>query len=52
MRLQKLYEEKCRIDSDINQHIPVFKKYAEECDSSWEIVEDVVAWCDYVVLAK
>ena len=37
MELQELYEEKCRIDSDINQHIHVFKKYAEECDHITEM---------------
>lgn len=30
--LEKIYEEKVKKSSDINEHLPTLKKYAEECD--------------------
>ena len=39
MQLQQIYEEKCLIPSDINEHLPTLKKYAEECEHipKWEL---------------
>jgi hypothetical protein len=39
--LQEIYDEKCSITSDINEHLPTLKKYAEECD---HITEMGVRW--------
>ena len=41
MQLQQIYEEKCLIPSDINEHLPTLKKYAEECE---HITEMGVRW--------
>ena len=30
--IEKKYQEKCRIPSDINENLPVLKKYTEECE--------------------
>lgn len=35
--LLKAYLEHCETPSDINEHLPVLKKYAQECDSVMEI---------------
>ena len=32
MELEIIYKEKCRIHSDIHQHLPTLKKYAEDCN--------------------
>ena len=32
-----MYELKCKTPSDINEHLPILKKYAEECESVTEI---------------
>jgi len=37
----KKYEEKCNKQSDINEHLPILKKYAEGCDF---VVEMGVRW--------
>lgn len=39
--LQEIYNEKCSITSDINEHLPTLKKYAEECE---HITEMGVRW--------
>ena len=39
--LQELYNEKCSIPSDIHEHLPTLKRYAEECD---HITEMGVRW--------
>lgn len=36
-----IYENKCRQNSDINEHLPTLKKYAEKCD---HITEMGVRW--------
>ena len=41
MTLQELYEQKCSIPSDINEHLPTLKKYSEDCD---HITEMGVRW--------
>ena len=35
--LEQYYLEKCNISSDINEHLPVFKRYALECDTIIEM---------------
>lgn len=35
--LEQYYLEKCNIPSDINEHLPVFKRYALECDTIIEM---------------
>lgn len=39
--LKHTYELKCSIPSDINEHLPTLKKYAEECE---HIIEMGVRW--------
>lgn len=39
--LEELYDQKCNDDSDINEHLPTLKKYAEECN---HITEMGVRW--------
>jgi hypothetical protein len=41
MELEQLYNEKCSIVSDINEHLPTLKKYADECE---HITEMGVRW--------
>jgi len=41
MSLQERYESKCQMGSDINEHLPTLKRYAEECD---HITEMGVRW--------
>jgi hypothetical protein len=41
MDLEQLYNEKCSIPSDINEHLPTLKKYADECE---HITEMGVRW--------
>jgi hypothetical protein len=41
MELEQLYNEKCSIVSDINEHLPTLKKYAYECE---HITEMGVRW--------
>ena len=40
-QLQQTYEELCNRPSDINEHLPTLKKYAEECE---HITEMGVRW--------
>ena len=40
-QLEQIYQEKCNTPSDINEHLPVLKKYSEECD---HITEMGVRW--------
>ena len=40
-KLQEIYEGLCNTPSDINEHLPTLKKYAEECD---HITEMGVRW--------
>ena len=40
-QLQSIYNEKCSIPSDINEHLPTLKKYADECG---HITEMGVRW--------
>lgn len=40
-QLQSIYNEKCSIPSDINEHLPTLKKYADECE---HITEMGVRW--------
>lgn len=35
--LEQYYLEKCNISSDINEHLPIFKRYALECDTIIEM---------------
>ena len=35
--LQTLYESYCNYPSDINEHLPTLKKYADECDHITEM---------------
>ena len=37
MTLLELYEQKCSEQSDINEHLPTLKRYAEECDHVTEM---------------
>jgi hypothetical protein len=37
MLIENKYYELCRIPSDINEHLPTLKKYAEECDHITEM---------------
>ena len=39
--LENIYNKRCSIPSDINEHLPTLKKYAEECD---HITEMGVRW--------
>lgn len=39
--LEQIYNEKCNTPSDINEHLPTLKKYAEECE---HITEMGVRW--------
>jgi len=39
--LEEQYDIRCQTQSDINEHLPVLKKYAEECDT---ILEFGVRW--------
>jgi len=32
MKIDEIYAEKCAEPSDINEHLPVLKDYAEKCD--------------------
>lgn len=41
MDLEKLYIEKCTTPSDINEHLPTLKRYAEECE---HVTEFGVRW--------
>lgn len=44
MTLQEIYETKCTTPSDINEHLPVLKEYAEKCTHVTEFgVRDVVS---------
>jgi len=40
-KLEEIYKEKCKTISDINQHLPTLKRYAEECE---HITEMGVRW--------
>jgi len=40
-RLKAIYEQNCRTESDINEHLPTLARYAEECD---HITEMGVRW--------
>ena len=40
-KLQEIYEGLCSTPSDINEHLPTLKKYAEECE---HITEMGVRW--------
>jgi len=35
--LETIYNEKCNIHNDINEHLPVLKKYSEECQHITEM---------------
>lgn len=37
MTLLELYEQRCSEKSDINEHLPTLKRYAEECDHVTEM---------------
>ena len=39
--LENIYNQRCSMPSDINEHLPTLKKYAEECD---HITEMGVRW--------
>lgn len=41
MILEQYYQERCETPSDINEHMPTLKKYAEECE---HITEMGVRW--------
>lgn len=41
MKLQEIYEGLCNTPSDINEHLPTLKKYAQECE---HITEMGVRW--------
>jgi hypothetical protein len=41
MKLEEIYNQRCSTLSDINEHLPTLKKYAEECD---HITEMGVRW--------
>jgi hypothetical protein len=41
MNLEEIYNQKCSTPSDINEHLPTLKRYAEECD---HITEMGVRW--------
>jgi len=36
-KLEKIYNEFCKTPSDINEHLPTLKRYAEECDHVTEM---------------
>ena len=40
-QLEEIYNQKCQIKSDINEHLPTLKKYAEECE---HVTEMGVRW--------
>ena len=40
-QLQQIYQEKCNLPSDINEHLPTLKRYTEECD---HVTEMGVRW--------
>lgn len=40
-RLEQKYEHKCNTPSDINEHLPTLRRYAEECD---HVTEMGVRW--------
>jgi hypothetical protein len=43
-KLIDIYNKKCNETSDINQHLPILKKYSDECDHITEMgVRDVVS---------
>ena len=37
MTIKTIYEEECRKESDINEHLPTLKKYTEECETVIEM---------------
>jgi hypothetical protein len=37
MNIQELYEHNCRTKSDINEHLPTLKRYADECEHVTEL---------------
>lgn len=39
--LENFYNQRCQVPSDINEHLPTLKRYAEECD---HITEMGVRW--------
>ena len=39
--LEAIYNQRCQTPSDINEHLPILKKYAEECE---HITEMGVRW--------
>ena len=42
--INEQYEFQCKRNSDINEHLPILKKYSEECDHITEMgVRDVVS---------
>lgn len=41
MTLEEIYNSKCQTHSDINEHLPTLKRYAEECD---HVTEMGVRW--------
>jgi len=41
MKLEEIYNHKCSTPSDINEHLPTLKRYAEECE---HITEMGVRW--------
>ena len=52
MTLQKIYDTFCAKKSDINEHLPVLKKYADHCDHITEMgVRSVVSTFAFI-LAK
>lgn len=41
LKLEEKYNSKCEAESDINQHLPTLRKYAEKCD---HVTEMGVRW--------
>ena len=41
MTLEQIYYQKCNSPSDINEHLPTLKRYADECE---HITEMGVRW--------
>ena len=36
-RIEEIFNKKCNTTSDINEHLPVLRKYSEECDTIVEL---------------
>jgi len=50
--LQQIYERLCTTSSDINEHLPTLKKYAEECETVTEMGVRVIVSTYALMMGK